>query len=429
MAPAVSRRELLKRIAAAGTVAPFADVLLADQTKQAPNERLSVGVIGVGGQGAANLAGVASENVVALCDVDLAHMGQAKMTFPKAAVYQDFRKLLDHRGLDAVVISTPDHMHAIPAVTAMRMGRHVYCEKPMAHSVHEVRVMRETAAKNQLVTQLGTQIHAGNNYRRVVEVIRSGAIGPVRRVHVWFSGRPKTGVRVKEGTPPATLDYNLWLGPAPFRPYHPSHCHFNWRYWWDFGNGILGDFGCHYMDLPFWALDLRYPTSVVAKGEKDYEGDNDVPGLIRVDYSFPERGTSPPVELSWYHGGWKPDGADKYGMANAVLFVGEKGELIADYGTYKLLPEEKFKDLKVEHSIPDSIGHHAEWLHAIRTAGPTTCNFDYSGALSEAVLLGNVSYRAGRQKLEWNGEEAKVTNAVPQVESLLRREYRQGWTL
>lgn len=424
-----SRRDFIRKVAAAGSLLPFANQLRAEQTQLAPNERLNLGVVGVEGRGAANLAGVAQENIVAICDVDLAHVGKAKALFPKASVHQDFRELLDRADIDAVVISTPDHTHAIPAVMAMDLGKHVYCEKPLAHSVYEARVMREKANANKLVTQLGTQIHAGNNYRRVVEAIQSGAIGKVNRVHIWFSGRPKTGERVKDGTPPATLDYNLWLGPAPFRPYHVSHVHFHWRWWWDFGGGVLEDFGCHYMDLPFWALGLRFPTSVEAKGKKDHDGANDVPGLLQVDYQFPARGDMPPVHLTWYQGGWRPEGSEKYGMDNAVLFVGEKGELIADYSTHRLLPEEKFKDLKIDPYIPDSIGHHAEWLEAIRSSGETTCPFEYGGVLTEAVLLGNVAYRAGNKRLEWDAEKMVVTNDVGDVTTLLKPEYRKGWTL
>lgn len=429
MSPRRTRRDFLRQVALAGSVLPFADWIRAEQTKLKPNEKLNLGVIGVANRGAANLAAVAKENIVALCDVDLAHVGPAKALFPNAAIHQDFRNLLDHADIDAVVISTPDHTHAIPAVMAMDLGKHLYCEKPLAHSVYETRVMREKAAANKLVTQLGTQIHAGDNYRRVVEIVRSGAIGPIQRVHVWFSGRPKTGERVKEGTPPTTLDYNLWLGPAPYRPYHKSHCHFHWRWWWDFGGGILEDFGCHYIDLPQWALGLGPPTSVEAKGEKDHDGDNDVPSLLRVDYQFPASGGRGPVHLTWYQGGWRPSGAEKYRMENAVLFVGDEGELIADYSTHKLLPEEKFKDLRVEPSIPASIGHHEEWLQAVRSGGPTTCNFEYGGTLTETVLLGNVAYRAGQKRLDWNPASLGVTNDVPEAAALIKPEYRKGWTL
>ena len=428
MSKAWSRREFLGQVARAGSVAPFASVLRAEQTQATPNERLNVGVVGVAGRAASNLAGVARENVVAICDVDEDRMGAARKAFPLAKVYRDYRKMLDDDGLDAVVVSTPDHTHAIPAARALRMGKHVYCEKPMAHSVHEARAMTDAAKAHGVRTQLGTQIHAGGNYRRVVEIVRNGAIGPVKRVHVWFGGRPKPGVRVVKGTPPKGLDYDLWLGPAPYRPYDESHAAFNWRYWWDFGNGTLGDFGCHYMDLPFWALDLKYPSSVQSHGVKDYAGENQVPGKQQVDYRFPARGELPPVHMTWYHGGYKPPVAAKFGKGSAVLFVGTKGELIADYGSHKLYPEEKFRELKVEKSIPDSVGHHLEWLEAIRSGKPSTCDFSYSGPLSEAVLLGNVSYRAGGIPIDWDAESLTATG-TPEATALLRREYRKGWSL
>lgn len=426
---ALTRRSFSKRLAAAGSVLPFAEVLAAEGSRTPPTERLNIGVIGVANRGADNLAAVASENIVAVCDVDLDNLGKAKSAFPKAAAFQDFRKLLDLPKLDAVVVSTPDHMHAIPAVMAMRLGKHVYCEKPLAHSVHETRVMTEAAAKNKLVTQMGTQIHATANYRRVVEAIRSGAIGTVARVHVWNPVRPEPGIRVQNGTPPATLDYNLWIGPAPMRPYHVSHLHFRWRWWWDFGGGVLADLGCHYIDLAFWALGLTAPIAIEAKGKKDYDGDNEVPGVMQVDYHFPARAAQPPVHLTWYHGGWKPEGAEKYGMPAAVLFVGEKGELVANYSQLRLLPEDRFKGIEIPRTIPDSIGHHQEWLLAIKEGGKTTCSFDYSGPLTEAVLLGNVSYRCGQKRLEWNSEKFAVTNNLPEAESLLRPEYRTGWSL
>lgn len=427
----LQRREFLRQIGLAGSVAPFADLLRAEQTRLSPNERLNLGIIGVNGRGAENLAAVGSENIIALCDVDRARAEEARAAFPKAVFFQDFRKLLEFKGLDAVVISTPDHMHAIPAVMAMRLGLHVYCEKPLAHSVYETRVLRETAAQERRVTQMGTQIHAGKNYRRAVEIVQNRVIGDVRRVHVWFTGRPKSGKRVASGNPPATIDYDLWLGPAPFRPYHASHCPYHWRWWWDFANGILGDFGCHYLDLPFWALDLRYPTKVEARGEKDHEGDNEVPALLQVDYQFPARNGHPPVQLTWHHGGWKPKEAERYPefrAKSAVLFLGEKGELVADYSSYKLYPAQRFSEYRHTPTIPDSIGHHQEWLNAVKSGGKTTCNFDYSGALTEAVLLGNVAYRTG-SPIEWDGDSLAVRNNVPAAAAIIRREYRKGWTL
>jgi predicted dehydrogenase len=447
MTDAQSRREFLRRALLAGTAVPFASSGLAAgafaaapeeaRQKKAPSQRIRIGAIGCAGRGKDNIDAVAHEEIVCLCDVDAKNLWDTKNDLVAkgrvsrdVASCKDFRELLDRQDLDAVVISTPDHMHAIPAVQAMRLGLDCYCEKPLAHSVHEVRTMRETAAEKKRVTQMGTQIHAGENYRRAVEIVRAGVLGAVRRVHVWMGGRPHTdGVRAKEGTPPSHVDYDLWIGPAPYRPFHPSHFHFKWRYWFDFGGGILADFGCHYMDLPHWALDLRHATTVEASGVKDYEGENDVPGKMKVEYDYPARGTLPPVRLTWYHGGWLPEGAEAYGKSSAVLFEGERGRLLVDYDTYKLfLDREAAQAAREVERIPPSPGHHQEWLDAIRARGTTTCNFDYSGALAETVLLGNVSYRAGGKKLEWDDKTLTATN-VPEAAQYVRREYRKGWTL
>ncbi|MGL5098247.1 MAG: Gfo/Idh/MocA family protein, partial [Planctomycetia bacterium] len=253
------RRSFLKAVAAAGAVTPFLDRLQADQTRRTAGDRLNVGVVGVGGFGAVSLAAVAQENVVALCDVDLTHLGDARRVFPKAAVYQDFRRLMEHRGLDAVVVATPDHTHAVVAVMALRMGLHVYCEAPLAHTVHEAKVLREEAARARTATQTGFLLHAENAARRGVEVVKSGLLGPIHRVDVWVDRRPEPGRRVAEGAPPATLDYDAWLGPAPRRPYDPSHVHHQWRWWWDFGGGVLADAGSPWFDLVFRSLDLEAP--------------------------------------------------------------------------------------------------------------------------------------------------------------------------
>ncbi len=428
------RREFLKRAVLAGTatLAVGSGAALRPRTAFAakgPNEKLNLGCIGVANKGAHNIDNLTSENIVALCDVDATFLGKSSEKFPKAKTYSDFRQMLDkEKQLDAVVVSTPDHTHAIPVVWALRRGLDVYCEKPLAHSVHEVRQMREEASEQKAVTQMGTQIHAGDNYRRVVEIVQSGQIGPISRVHVWLGGSIRPGVRVAKATPPENVDYDLWIGPAPMRPFHVSHFHFNWRYWWDFGGGALGDFGCHYMDLPFWALDLRYPTSIVAKGEKTYEGDNEVPDNMQVDYKFPARGDQPPVHMTWYHGAWMPEGADVYDKRSAVLFEGTKGRLLADYGSNKLYMDDDSHPATPPQTIPNSIGHWAEFAQACKSRGPTTCNFDYSGALAEAVLLGNVSYRADGQQLDWDAEKLRATN-TSDADPFIRREYRQGWSL
>jgi len=329
-------------------------------------------------------------------------------------------------------------VHAPAAAMAMRMGKHCYCEKPLTHTVYEARVLAQIAYEKKLATQMGTQIHAETNYRRVVELVRAGAVGPIREVHVWlgakFDGPAKpVGTRQpdapKAGMPvPSTLDWDLWLGPAPFRPYHPTYVPFQWRYWWAFGNGALGDFFCHFCDLAFWALELRHPLTVEAEGPVHPESTAHWT-IARQEY--PARGNLPPVTLTWYHGGAHPAWAKEKGIpeyASAVLFVGAEGMLISDYGRHQLLPEAKFKDFKrPPKSIPDSIGHHAEWIKACKTGGPTTCNFDYAGALSEAALLCNVALRTGK-KLEWDAANLKATNC-PEADRFIRQAYRQGWTL
>ncbi|MEX2119186.1 MAG: Gfo/Idh/MocA family oxidoreductase [Pirellulales bacterium] len=430
----LDRREFLRQAALAGTAAASVGTLGSSITRPAraasrsPNEKLNIGMIGVAAQGAYNLGNVASENIVALCDVDAERLAPVAQTYPKAKTYTDYRKLLDQGDLNAVVIATPDHSHAIAAVGALKRGLDVYCEKPLAHSVYEVRQIRNWTAKQKAVTQMGTQIHAGDNYRRVVELVRAGVLGPIERVHVWLACGVFAGQRVSDSMPPPHVDYDLWIGPAPMRPFHASHFHFNWRFWFDFGGGWLADFGCHYMDLPFWALDLRYPTAVEAKGEKTHSGDNDIPDNMQVDYHFAARGDLPPVHMTWYHGKWRPEGAETYGDGSKVLFEGQRGRLLADYGSHQLFLEPGMEAKTPPATIPSSIGHHAEWIQACKTRGETTCNFDYSGALTETVLLGNVSYRAGGKKLDWNAESLKAVNC-PEADEFIRREYRKGWEL
>jgi predicted dehydrogenase len=401
---------------------------------ESPNEKLNLAGIGVGGRGAGDVNGCASENFVALCDVDDRRAAATFERYPKAKKFRDFRKMLDEMEsqIDAVVIGTPDHTHAPPAAMAMRMGKHCYCEKPLTQCVYETRLLTELARKNKLATQLGTQIHALDNYRRVVELVQSGAIGPIRQVEVQFPGG-RGGQDRPEETPPVPegLDWDLWLGPAPYRPYHPCYVPGNWRDWWDFANGMLGDFGCHYMDLPFWALKLKYPTSIEAEAPVPPHPETAAP-VLTVRYEFPTRGDLPPVTMTWRNGaGNVPPIVKEKDLPNwgaAVLFVGEKGMLLANYSKYQLLPEAEFADFPPpEPTIPKSIGHHPEWIRACKTGEPTTCNFDYSGPLTETVLLGDVSYRA-QSKLEWDAANLKATNC-PDADKFIRREYREGWKL
>jgi predicted dehydrogenase len=428
----LTRRKFLASAAASTLVAP----MFARDPK--PGGKLNVAVIGVNNRGAANVAGVEHENVVALCDVDEEWSGKQRERFPKAAFFTDYRKMFDKvaKEIDAVVVSTPDHTHALPACIAMSLGKHVYCEKPMAETVGEVRAMRELAARKKLVTQMGTQIHAGDNYRRVVEVVRSGLLGDVRRVWVWNSSRPVGGKRVGP-KPSAKFDTDLWLGPTPAAFFEAqmnksgwnyAWPHFHWRWWWEFGGGTLADLGCHYIDLPYWALDLTSPTAVAAKGEKTYSGDNTTPDVMRVDYEFQSKAGNT-IALTWEHGVGGPDGGkDVYkGYGAGIRFDGTKGQLVADYGKYLVLPEEFAKDFKAPpQSIEKSIGHHKEWCEAIKNGKTTTCNFEYAGRLAECVLLGNVAYRAGKS-IRW--DHARGTTGDKTADALLSREFRKGWEL
>jgi len=404
------------------------------------NEKLNIAAIGIGGRGAADVNGVKDENVVALCDVDQSRAAKTFEQFPKARRFTDFRRMLDkmRSKIDAVVIGTPDHTHAPPGVMAMKMGKHCYCEKPLTHNVYEARLMAQVARENGLVTQMGTQIHAGDNYRRVVELVQRGAIGKVRDVHVWlganYAGPPKPTDMSQPDAPtdrpavPETLDWDLWLGPAAYRPYHPEYAPHKWRYWWNFANGRLGDFFCHYCDLAFWALKLRHPITVEADGPVHPES---AAKWTIATQQYAARGDLPPVTLTWYNGGGYPALVKEKNVPqwkNGVLFIGSEGMLISDYSKHQLLPETKFADFKrPDPFIPSSIGHHREWVEACKTGGPTTCNFDYSGALTEAALLCNVALRTGR-KLTWDAKNLRAVGC-PEADKFISRQYREGWKL
>jgi predicted dehydrogenase len=429
-----NRRQFLKRSALAGAGLWAAGACAIAQNRS-PNEKLNIGIIGVHSRGAANMAAVASENIAALCDVNDDFLAEAAKKHPQAKTYVDWRKLLDQKDIDAVIVSTTEHTHALASVMAMKRGKHVYCEKPLAHSVYEARVMRETFKKTKVATQMGTQIHASDTYRRVVELVQSGAIGPVREAHVWVEqGIEGPRSRPEESQPvPPNLHWDLWLGPAPWRPYHS--CYFerrslSWQNWWDFGNGALGDMGSHLIDLPFWALELEYPTTVEAEGPLPVRAET-YPDYLTVRWEHPARGKRPPVKLTWYDGKQRPkspDGVDLEKWHMGIMFVGDKGTLLANYSRWVLLPEADFKDFKApEPWIAPSLGHHQEWLHACKTGAPTLCNFDYSGALVEHNLLGTVAFRAGK-KLQWDAENLKATNC-PEADRLIHPPYREGWTL
>lgn len=444
-ASSVSRRHFLSAtgVAAASTFAAPAFV-----RGRNLNSKLSIAAIGVGGRGGHNLSQFAGENIVAVCDVNGKALGAAGMKHPDAKQFVDFRKLYDEVGekIDAAVVSTCEHTHAFAVLPALRMKKHVYCEKPLTHGIYEARLIREEAKKANVTTQMGIQMHASEVYRRTVELVWSGVIGPVREAHVWVSRA--WGLQTKEKSdkykdityvtdrPPGAdpipegLDWDLWLGPAPERPF--SNVYFpgpKWYRWWDFGSGTMSDLGSHRNDLAFWALKLDAPLTVEAFGPPPHP--EIAPASMTAVYEYGPRGDLPPVKLSWYQGEdkpqlWKDQKIPQY--QNGVLFVGDKGMLLADYGKYELLPAEKFKDLPtVEPSLGRVSSHWNEWLEACKAGKKCSADFEYSGLLTEANHLGNVAYRVGK-KIEWDAAAMKCKNC-PEADPIIRREYRKGWTL
>jgi predicted dehydrogenase len=393
------------------------------------------------------------ENIVALCDVDTEIAAPLYSAFPKAKRYTDFRKMLEtQKDIDAVVVATPDHTHAVIAMMAMKMGKHVYCQKPLTRTVYEARMLTETAREQNVATQMGNQGNSGEGVRLICEWIWDGALGPVHEVHAW-TNRPvwPQGIpRPKETPPvPSCLDWDLWLGPAPVRPYHPTYHPFSWRAWWDFGTGALGDMACHILDPVFSALKLKYPISVegscstyVALGkmwEKE-ENTESFPRASVVHYTFPARKRMPPVKLHWYDGGIMPQRPEEFESGrelpeSGAIFVGEKGSLVS--GTYgespRIIPESKMKEYKrppktLERVEGGEEGHEQNWIRACKGGEPAGSNFDYSGPMTESVVMGNLAIRYPNRKLEWDGERMEVTN-FPEANQFVNPPYRQGWSL
>lgn len=440
--------------ASAFTIVPRA--VLGGPGQKSPNEKLNVAGIGVGGMGRSNLKQCSDENIVALCDVDQDYAAKTFQEYPKAKVYRDFREMLDkEKGIDAVIIATPDHTHAVIAMAAIRAGKHVYVQKPLTYSVHEARTLTEAARQHKVATQMGNQGHSGDGTRLVCEWIEAGVLGTVREVDAW-TNRPvwPQGIEVErpEETPPvpAGLDWDRWLGPAPYRPYHPAYVPGNWRAWCDFGTGSLGDLGCHILDAAFWAMKLKYPVSVEGcistywhdLWKKTEPKNETFPRSTIVRYQFPARGALPPVKLTWWDGGMMPPRPDilepdeELGDSDGgLVFRGDKGVLICGcYGRNpRVFPESLRGALP---SIPKSIervpggldGHEKDWLRACKGSRPASSNFDYSGPLSETVLMGNLAVRFPNQMLIWDGENMQVKNNK-EANNFVRRKYREGWTL
>ncbi len=468
--PGISRRTFMNTTAAATaamTILPGKS--FAESRKISANDKLNIAAIGAGGKGASDITDAATENIVAICDVDddkyidlfkhaRENRPEAVPMLEKAKRYKDFRIMLQEnmKNIDAVIVSTPDHTHAVAAMMAMKMKKHVWVQKPLTRTVYEARMLAEEAARQGVITQMGNQGHASEDARLINEWIWDGAIGNVREVHCW-TNRPiwPQGIEAPTEIPsvPPSLDWNLWLGPAAWRPYHPALCHFVWRGWQDFGTGAIGDMGAHIMDHPYWALNLGHPTHVQASSTEMNR--DSFPRAELITYHFPARSGHPdakkwgidlkielpPVKLTWYDGGItapRPleleDGRKLATGKSGILFVGDKGILMSgDYGSNpRLIPETKMKEFtnRPEKKIPRVTGHMAEWIECIKANKKSGTDFSYAGPLTEAMLLGCVAVHCKEANaiLEWDHVNMKFPN-YPEADQYLSSVYRDGWSL
>jgi predicted dehydrogenase len=453
----VPRRTFLASAAAATagfTILPRH--VLGGQDTPAPSDRINIACVGVGGMGKTNLKNCEGENIVALCDVDFALADPVFQKYPSAKQYKDYRVMFDeHKDIDAVIIATPDHTHAVIAMAAMERKKHVYVQKPLTHSVAEARLLTEAARKYGVASQMGNQGHSGEGIRLLCEWVWDGAIGPIREAHAW-TNRPvwPSGIEVDRPTDtpavPPGLDWDLWLGPARSRPYHPTYHPAKWRAWWDFGTGALGDMACHIVDPLFWALKLKYPISVEASISKYWQAffeetksKNEMfPRSTIVRFRFPAREAMPEVNVTWWDGGLmppRPAGLEpdrRLGDNNGgILLIGDDGAIMAGcYGeSPRLVPETAMKKYKrppksLERIELGSDGHELDWIRACKGGKPASSHFDYSGPLSETVLMGNLAIRFPDRPLLWNGEAMEVTNDAD-ANAYVKREYREGWHL
>ena len=440
----MKRRQFLKSVAftgAAGMILPRTTLFGAD----APSNKLNLALIGTWGRGEAHFAGMATENVVALCDVNEQHLDFAAQKFPGAKKHVDWRKCLEQKDVDAVICCSLDHTHAFVANWAMNRGKHIYCEKPLANTVEEARTVRATYLKNKdkLATQVGTQRHELENFNRVRELIRDGAIGQLQDVSAWGDRKiPRPGYLPAQGEPPSYLHYDLWLGPAPEHPYNPGYfaggpgmnC-LSWNMYWDFGSGQVGDMGSHTMDLAWNAIDATLPTSASAKGDP-FNADV-TPVKLETHFDIPANDWRQDITVSWYQGGALPDAPVKYidlqKIDHGVLFEGTKGALVANFNSRTIFPHGNdanmtyYKPRAKSELIPPLGNFQRQWMNACKGALKTSCNFEYAGNMIEMMLLGLVAYRVGK-KIKYDGAAGTVTDS-PEAQALLSRKYREGWTL
>lgn len=473
-----SRREFIQTAGLAGSGLLIVPRHVLGRGFQAPSDRLNIAIVGysVGGMGTHDLRALLAggNNIVALCDVDDTEAGATRLnalltgrgdwtettaflkSFPAASKYRDYRVMLEKRkDIDAVVVATPDHTHAVIAMAAMQLGKHVHVQKPMTRTVSEARALTEAARRYKVVSQMGNQGHSGEGVRLIQEWIDDGAIGPIREVHcwtnrpIWAQGMP----RPAQGSPvPNGLDWDLWLGPAQPRPYHRVYHPFSWRAWYDFGCGSLGDMGCHILDAAYSSLKLGAPTSVLGFTSKFVMQVTNPDGTVKEDpvvyndsfppaaivhYTFPARGNLPPVKLHWYDGGFQPERPEELEPerkmpSGGTMFVGEKGKLMCDSysGSPRLIPETAMQAYKrPEKRIPRiTTSHQQAWVDAIKGKIPPPDDFDYAGPFTETILLGNVAARFPGEKLEWDGPGMRVTN-LPEANEFVQHHYRSGWSL
>ncbi len=452
----ISRRDFLGGAATAAAFTIVPRHVLGGASHTPPSEKLNIATIGAGGMARTNIKACDTENFVAFCDVDDHMAADTYKTYPKAKTYRDFRVMLDkeHKNIDAVIVATPDHTHAVASMAVLEHKKHLFCQKPLCHSIYEVRKVTEAARKAGVQTQMGNQGHSAEHIRLLCEWVQAEPIGKITEVHAW-SNRPVGGhpwsdfpiqARPKETPPvPAHLDWDLWLGPAQYRPYHPIYCPATWRGWWNFGTGALGDMGCHILDPAFWALKLGHPTTVQAT-TTHYQpdvSDETYPRAAIIRYEFPARGDMPPVKLTWYDGRLKPPVPEflephrKLG-GNGALLIGEGAAFMHGShgaGGLRIVPEAKMEEFQKNlppQTIPrvkhGDAGHEQDWVRACKDGKPASANFDYGGPLTEIVLLGIIAMRVKDTRLEWDGENMKFKNSE-WANQLINPPYRQGWTL
>jgi predicted dehydrogenase len=443
----LTRREVLQGAGAAALLTIVPRSVLGGAAQKPPSEKLNIAGVGVGGQGGGDIGQVAPDNnIVALSDCDWQKAAGTFKKYPDAKQFKDFRKMFDEmdKGIDAVVIGTPDHTHAVIAMAAIKRGKHVYCEKPLAHSVLECRELAKAAAQHRVVTQLGNQGHSYDSIRMFCEWIWDGAIGKVSLIHVG-NGSVNSGIddlpKLKETPPvPEGLDWDVWLGPAGDRPYHPAYHPYRWRGWVPFGNGTIGDWTCHTIDPVFWAFDLGAPKTISAE-VKDYDpktqGDAYPKGDV-ITFEFPAKGKRGPITLKWFSGTKhipRPDDLepDRKPVDSGGVVIGASGTIT--YGPWgaggcRIVPETKMKAYKLpEQKLPRIKGsHQQEWVRAIREGRKADSDFSYGGPLTEVAMLGVIALKLPGRKLEWNAQTMKFTNC-PEANALVNPPYRKGWTL